>query len=361
MSADPAHSLADAFGVPLGDAPTKIENGLHGVQIDAQRGFEESWQHIRGYLTGLLAHGGIDAINAEELVVVPGAEEIVALLRLQEYASSGEFDVIVVDCAPTAETLRLLVLPSALSWYFQRLYPRHRSLMRTMAPFLGSEIAANLPGDDVLDAVESLHTRLATVHSLLNDPEIASVRLVLTPEAVVLAEARRTFTSLALYGFAVDGVIANRLVPDGGDDEWRSAWAARQRVQLAQARDSFGDLTMHTAPYLPGEPIGADALADFAAALYDDADPLAAIPVRHGIEVVSGTDGRHELRLPLPLAERDEMDLSRTGDELVVTVSGRRRLIALPTTLRRCAVVGAALADGRLTVQFWDKSQQKEG
>ena len=224
LSTDPAHSLGDALDTLLGPEPTPVAPRLYGLQIDTQRRFEQSWDQIRGYLTTILTQGGLDGVTADELVVLPGAQEVLALLEVREQAMSGDYDVIVVDCAPTAETLRLLALPEALRWYFDRLYPTHRRLARSVRPLLAR---GAIPDDDVFGAVERLHEQLAAVQALLTDPATTSVRLVLTPESVVLAEARRTFTSLALYGFAVDGVIANRLIPGGGDDPWRNAWVSR--------------------------------------------------------------------------------------------------------------------------------------
>ncbi len=346
LSTDPAHSLGDALDVALGPEPTPVAPNLDGLQVDAQLRFEESWEEIRSYLATLLVKGGLDDVTADELVVLPGAQEVLALLEVRDQATSGEYDVIVVDCAPTAETLRLLALPEALRWYFDRLYPAHRRLARSVRPLL-----PGLPGDGVIAAVERLYTQLAAVQELLTDPATTSVRLVLTPESVVLAEARRTFTSLALYGFAVDGVVANRVIPDGGDDPWRSAWVAAQATQLAEARRSFVDLPVRTAPYLAAEPVGLAALEDLATAVYGDSDAFAVAPTEPALRVSRDDDG-YLLSLPLPLVDRADVDLARSADELVVTVGPHRRLVALPESLRRCDVTGAALVDGRLTVSF---------
>jgi arsenite-transporting ATPase len=354
LSTDPAHSLGDALDNPLGPEPTPVAPLLDGLQIDAQRRFEQSWDQIRGYLATLLVKGGLDDVTADELVVLPGAQEVLALLEVREQAESGGYDVIVVDCAPTAETLRLLALPEALRWYFDRLYPTHRRLARTVRPLLSRVSAGTLPDDDVLAAVERLYQQLAAVQDLLTDPATTSVRLVLTPESVVLAEARRTYTSLALYGFAVDGVVANRLIPGGGDDPWRAAWVAAQAERLAEARRSFAGLPLYPVPYLPAEPVGLVALGELATRMYGDADALAVAPVEPALRVVREPAAGYRLDLALPLVERGEVGLARAADDLVVTVGGHRRLVALPESLRRCHVVGAALAGGRLTVRFSD-------
>src|SRR5262249_53149169 len=266
LSCDPAHSLADALAVPLGAEPVEIAPGLYAMQVDTQRRFELRWAELQRYLADLFARSGIDPLQAEELTVLPGADEVLALLELRDQAASGRWDALVVDCAPTAETLRLLALPEALSWYMERVFPTHRRVLRGLRLTRLGGLA--LPGDRVLDAIGVLHEELADVRGLLAEPETTSVRLVLTPESVVLAESRRTLTSLALYGYRVDSVLANRVFPTGGDDPWLASWARAQQAQLAEVRASFGDIPVRTLGYRPAEPIGLPALAEVAAELY---------------------------------------------------------------------------------------------
>ncbi len=367
LSTDAAHSLTDAFGAsaagrdgphrfgPGADEPVEVEPGLAVLQVDAQRRFERSWGEIQSYLMSLLDAAGVDAIAAEELTVLPGAEEVLALLEVRDRVRSGRWDVVVLDCAPTAETLRLLALPELLEWYMTRVFPLDRRMLRSLRPVLGwsgasRSAAAPLPRDRVFAAIERLHAELADVRRVLTGPQ-TSVRLVLTPEAVVVAEARRTLTSLSLYGYRVDGVVANRVFPGDGADPWRSAWVAAQAGHLADVAASFGDLPLWRAPYEPAEPVGADALACLAERTYAGQDPL---EVRSGPAtlLVERSGDEFVLSFALPLADRRDMDLGRHGDELVLTVAGHRRVIALPSALRRCTVVGAALREGRLRVRF---------
>src|SRR3954451_8572327 len=270
LSTDVAHSLADALDVPLGDEPVEVAPGLEALQIDTQGRFEQAWRDVQGFLIDMLSRGGVDPITADELTVLPGFDEVLALLAVRELAETGHWDALVVDCAPTAETLRLLALPEALGWYLERVFPVHRRLakgMRPLATILGrGEV---LPPDTLFEALLRLADELASVRRLLGDPRVTSVRLVLTPEAVVAAEARRTFTALALYGYSVDLVIANRVFP-AGDDEWRQGWARAQRSQLTAIRESFAGLPVRELAYRPAEPIGADALRDVAVALYGE-------------------------------------------------------------------------------------------
>jgi arsenite/tail-anchored protein-transporting ATPase len=351
LSTDPAHSLADAFGVPLGPEPTDIDDGLCGMQVDAQAAFERTWREIQAYLVDVLARAGVDTLQAEELTVLPGAEEVLALLAVREQVASGRWDLVVVDCAPTGETLRLLALPDALSWYVERVFPAQRRALRAVRPLIHRVSGPVVPQDGVFDAVERLHRQLLDVRRLLTSPE-TSVRLVLTPEAVVVAEARRTLTSLGLYGYRVDGLLANRVFPAGaGTDDWRAGWVAAQAEQLDAVRRDTPGLPLRLSPYLPAEPVGLPALVELGEALYGDDDPLAPGPAVDPLTVEPTVDG-FALSLSLPLASLGDVDLARAGDELVVTVAGHRRVLALPSVLRRCVVVGAALVDGRLRISF---------
>jgi arsenite-transporting ATPase len=350
LSTDAAHSLADAFGISVGPEPTQVSEGLWVHQVDAQRRFERSWGDIQVYLMSVLDAAGVDPITAEELTVIPGAEEVLALLELRTHALSGDWDVIIVDCAPTAETLRLLALPEALNWYMTRVFGVQRRVVRALRPVLTRAAGVPMPEDSVFDAVERLHRDLEEVQRILSEKE-ATVRLVLTPETVVVAEARRSLTTLSLYGYRVDGVIANRVFPSSGADSWRDAWVSAQASVLAEVRQSFVDLPIWLSSYQAGEPVGASALGTFAEAAYDGADPFAT-PTGEGPMTITRTDAGAVLSIALPFAEKKDVDLARHGDELVVTVGSYRRLLALPTALARHTVTGARVGSGSLQVKF---------
>jgi arsenite-transporting ATPase len=354
LSTDSAHSLSDALDTPLGNEPVEVVDGLWAAQIDTQRRFEAAWHEVQRFLLDLLAKGDVDPITAEELTVLPGVEEVLALLAVRDFAVNGSWGVLVVDCAPTAETLRLLALPEALGWYLQKVFPAHRRLARGMRPIAAMMGRGDvIPPDSLFDALLRLSDDLASVRELLADPAVTSVRLVLTPESVVAAEARRTFTALALYGYCVDLVIANRVFPPG-DDPFRTAWVSAQQVQLARLRESFAGLPVRELPYGSAEPVGVDALRSIADSLYGalpGADPAAA---SEPVELLSvDTEGEdYVLRMWLPLVERASVDAARAGDDLVLTVAGHRRVLSLPSVLRRCDVVGGEFADRELRVRF---------
>ena len=358
LSTDAAHSLADAFGVPIGSEPTEVDLNLFVQQVDTQRRFERSWADIQGYLLSVLNAVGVDPITSEELTVIPGAEEVLALLELRMHALSGEWDVIVVDCAPTAETLRLLALPEALGWYMDRVFPPQRRIIQALKPVLTRAAGVPMPHDSVFDAIERLHRDLEEVHEILVGKD-SSVRLVLTPETVVVAEARRSLTTLSLFGYRVDGVVANRVFPSAGADAWRKQWVAAQSEVLREVEQSFVDLPIWRSSYRPCEPVGVEELAAFATAAYGDDDPLA-MPIGEEPMSVTRTPNGAILRIALPFVARADIDLARHGDELVVTVGSYRRLLALPSALTRQVVGGARIEDGVLQVRFKNESTTTE-
>lgn len=358
LSTDAAHSLADAYAVEVGSEPTHIADNLFVQQVDAQRRFEESWADIQRYLMSVLDVAGVDPVAAEELTVIPGAEEILALLELRLHALSGEWDVIVVDCAPTAETLRLLALPEALGWYMERVFPFERKVVKALKPVLQKAAGVPMPNDSVFDALERLHHELDEVRRLLAGPE-ASVRIVMTPESVVLAEARRSFTTLSLFGYRVDGIVANRIFPDGGDDPWRAGWVEAQRSVLAEVDQSFAGLTQWRSIYRPAEPVGVEALRAFADEIHAGSDPLAP-PEGEGPLSLTRSDEGALLSLALPGVQRGEVELARHGDDLVVTVGAYRRLLTLPPGLSRHVVRGARVVDGVLQVKFEEAGVHRE-
>lgn len=345
LSTDAAHSLADAFGVDIGSEPTEVAPGLYVEQIDAQRRFEESWADVQQYLLSVLSVAGMDPVAAEELTVLPGAEEVLALLELRLRASSGEWDVIVIDCAPTAETLRLLALPEALGWYMSRIFPLQRRVVKALNPVLSKAAGVPMPGQSVFDAMERLHDQLLAVRDLLAGPD-ASVRLVLTPEAVVVAEARRSWTMLSLYGYRVDGVIANRIFPVEGADEWRAGWVEAQAKVLDEVEASFTGIPIWRSVYRTAEPVGVPALVALAEEVFAETDPFAAATAEPPFRVTRTATGA-VAHLALPGVDAAQVDLARHGDELVITVGSYRRLLTLPSGLARWKVAGARVEPGR--------------
>ena len=351
LSTDPAHSLGDAFDVELGDLAVEVAPGLWGQQLDAQDRMEDSWEEIRSYLQEVFRWGGIDEIEAEELSVVPGLDEIFALTDIKRYAASDEWDVIVVDCAPTAETIRLLSLPAVLSWWMERLFPMGRRVNKVVSPMLGQVTGLPVPGDDVFGAVERFYERLDGVKEILTDESVTSARLVVNPERMVVAEARRTFTYLSLFGYGVDAVVANRLLPDEIDDPWFESWKQRHLEHLATIEEGFAPLPILRAELAPHELVGVERLREFGAALYGDTDPADRLATMTPLSLERSEAG-DTLVIDLPFTDKDELALGRRRDELLVRVGPYRRAVLLPDTLRGRSVSDASLRDGALRVLF---------
>jgi len=351
LSTDPAHSLADAFGVELGPLVAPIAEGLWGQQLDPQDRMEDSWAEIQRYLVEVFRWAGVEAIEAEELSVVPGLDEVFALADIREHASSGDWDVLVVDCAPTAETIRLLSLPDILGRYMERVFPIGRRVSRVVSPLVARMTTLPVADDGVFAATERFYERLAGVREILGDGRRTSVRLVVNPERVVIAEARRTHTYLSLFGYHVDAVVANRLLPDDVSDPWFARWKALHAEHLATIDEGFAPVPVLRVALQPDEPVGLDALRSFAAALYGDDDPTARFGVSDPLRVSQRGAGA-VLEIDLPFTDRDEIELGRRGDELLVRVGPYRLAMILPDSLRRRSVAGARLKDGRLEVEF---------
>jgi arsenite-transporting ATPase len=351
LSTDPAHSLADAFDVPLGPIAAPIADHLWGQQLDAQERMEEGWHEIQGYLREVFSWAGVDGLEAEELSVIPGLDEIFALSDIKTFAESGAWDVVVVDCAPTAETIRFLSLPDILNRYMERLFPVGRRVNKVVGPVLSRVTSLPLADDRVFAATSDFYERLDGVREILIDPARTSVRLVVNPERIVIAEARRTYTYLCLFGYRVDAVVANRLLPDAIADPWFERWKELHVEHLQTIHDSFAPLPVLTVELAPEELVGVEALRHFAARVYGDRDPAAILYEGQPLEITRD-EGRTTLSLELPFAAHDELELGRRADELLVKVGPYRRAITLPDSLRTRGVADASLAQGRLTVVF---------
>ena len=351
LSTDPAHSLADAFDRPLDGDASELVPKLYGQQLDATERLEEVWGEIQQYLVQVFDWAGLGAIEAEELSVLPGLDEVFSLSDIKAHADSGAWDVVVVDCAPTAETIRLLSLPDVLSWYMDRVFPVGRRVTKVVRPLLRTVTNLPVADDDVFDAASRFYARLDGVRELLTDGARTTVRLVVNPERMVIAEARRTATYLSLFGYRVDAVIANRLLPEAVTDPWFKAWKEAHAEHMTTIEEGFAPLPVLRAELASEELVGVDRLRHFADELYGDVDSAAVLhdgdPMR-----VEKRGSAHVLAVDLPFADRDELEVGRRDDELLVRVGPHRRAIVLPDSLRRRHVTGASMQGDRLEVCF---------
>ncbi len=352
-STDPAHSLADALEVPLGSDPSMVVPGLDGQQIDTQRQLDKYWGSIRRQLMDVLDWGGVAGIEAEEFLVFPGMDELFALLDVNRHARSGVYDVIVVDCAPTAETLRLLSLPEVLSWYFEKVLPTERRLMRAARPILSRLTDLPLPADEVFIAAHSVFESIEDVKELMSSPEVTSARLVVNPEKMVIDEARRTYSYLGLFGYGVDGVVVNRVLPDLVADPYFERWRAIQKGHLDTIDDAFPEIPRLWLRLFDDEMVGVDRLRFMATELYGDKDPIADFTATAPFRIVE-VDGSVSMEVDLPFFEKSDLDVYRSGHELYIQVGPYRRSFILPDALHRREVTRARLDEGTLSVAFSD-------
>ncbi|HXF56821.1 MAG TPA: TRC40/GET3/ArsA family transport-energizing ATPase [Actinomycetota bacterium] len=351
MSTDPAHSLADSFDVPLGSEVARVAPNLWAEQIDAQERLEANWREIQEYLASWLNWAGMDAVEAEELSVIPGFDEIFSLTDVKRHVESGRFDLLVIDCAPTAETLRLLSLPEVMNWYIERIFPVERRVVRTIRPLLTRITSMPIAEDRIFAAVERLHRNLDGVRQLLTDPDTSSVRLVVNPEKMVIAEARRTYTYLSLFGYRLDAVVVNRMIPEEVDDPYFGKWKEAQAQHLQTVRESFHPVPILTARLFDREMVGMELLEEMGREVYGELDATAVlhrdVPMR-----VRKRGSTYVLSVRIPFVERSDLDVFRKADELYIKVGSYKRNLVLPQALQRLAVVDASFEDGMLEVRF---------
>jgi arsenite-transporting ATPase len=353
LSTDPAHSLSDVLEQPLGAAPVAAGDLLWGQEVSAQEEMERNWAGVQDWLGDLLITRGVDRISAEELTVPPGMDELFSLLAIKRHHESGDYDAVIVDCAPTGETLRLLSFPDVARWWLDKVFPQQGRILDAARPFARAVLDVSLPGAEVFDDVQRLVRNLIAMNEILRDNEHVSVRLVMTPDRMVVDEARRTFTYLNLYGYLTDAVVVNRVFgAEVGD--YFGAWRARQQEQLVAVADAFAPVPVLQAPYFEEEVVGPAMLDRLGDALFagDATPPAHALHHRSVSERLELRADGATLRLDLPFAQRGDISLKRLGSELIVGVDGHRRTMLLPPALDDLAPTGAAFEDGVLIVTF---------
>jgi arsenite-transporting ATPase len=354
LSTDPAHSLSDALEQPLGSEPVAVGDLLWGQEVSAQDEMERNWAGVQDWLGELLIARGVDRISAEELTVPPGMDELFSLLAIKRHHESGAFDAIIVDCAPTGETLRLLSFPDVARWWLDKVFPQQGRILDAARPFARAVLDVSLPGAEVFDDVQRLVRNLIAMNEILRDNEHVSVRLVMTPDRMVVDEARRTFTYLNLYGYLTDAVVVNRVFGEEVGDYF-GPWRARQQEQLGAVGDAFAPVPVLQAPYFEEEVVGNAMLDRLGDALFAAAHPGAQAHalLHHSVSerLELHADGA-TLRLDLPFARRGDLSLKRLGAELIVRVDGHKRTMLLPPALDDFEPAGAAFDDGVLVVTF---------
>jgi arsenite-transporting ATPase len=351
LSTDAAHSLADSLDVSLGPEPLLVTENLWAQEVDVHYSLEKHWGTFKKYLSSILTRQGVDELYAEEFAIMPGLDEGASLLWLNQYAEEDRFDVVVIDAAPTAETLRLLSLPDASRWWFERLLPLSQGTTRMLRPVsrLGN---IPLPDKETLQAFELLFDQLGNIHTLLSDPAQSTMRLVVNAERMVIKEAQRTFTYLNLYDYVTDAIICNRLLPPEVQDPFFAGWQASQAENLNLIEECFSPLPVFTAPLFRQEMGGLELLSTLAEEMFGERDPADRFFVGQAHHISPGTDDDYTLSLPLPFAEKGDIKLYRDRDELTLRVGSQRRNFILPRALWELEATQARFTGDTLKISF---------
>jgi arsenite-transporting ATPase len=357
MSVDPAHSLADAFDLETSlfqdraNDPLPIDDHLSIQEVNIQKEIKRHWREISTYVVSVLRTTGISDVEAEELAILPGMEELSAMMYVNQYRREGQYQVIVLDCAPTAESMRFVSMPTTLEWYMKHVFPFQRGLLKAVRPVANRLSPVELPPDSYFANIQNLFGRLDGIAELLENPKITSVRLVTNPEKMVLRETQRAFVYFSLHGLTVDGIIVNRVLPEAVTDTWFDQWRASQSRILDEIEEYFQPVAMKRVPLFTHEVLGRERLIELANVLYGEEDP--ALVVRtEAPYTFEKRNSHYEVRLRLPFAVKGEVGLFKKGDELVVEIGTLRRHIGLPTSMAALTPTRASLQNKILTVEM---------
>ena len=356
LSLDPAHSLSDAFDLSeqllaRDDAPLEVADNLWIQEININLALERYWEEVHSYLSVLFNTTGMDGVVAEEIAVLPGMEEISALLYINDHVKSGLYDVLILDCAPTAESMRFVSMPTALEWYMKKIFKLERSLAKVARPIARHLTDIPLPGDDYFACIERLIQGLSGVNHILCDPARTTVRLVSLAEKMVLRETQRALMYFCLHGMSVEAVLINRIWPEGSEPGGDAAIRRQQQVYLKTAERFFSPLPLLQVPQQSYEVLGYQSLLELGRALYGESDPLA---ILYGHQPLAFTreNGSKQVRLHLPFASKDDVEVHTSGDELIIRLGVLRKHVALPTSFARIAPSGARFQGDYLVVSF---------
>ncbi len=360
LSTDAAHSLGDSLDRQLGPEPTEVFPNLWAQESNILYNIEKHWGTVKKWLAALMAWRGVDEVVAEEIAVLPGMEELANLIWVYYHEQSREYDVIVVDCAPTGESLRLLTFPEVAQWWLNKLLPVGRRLVPITYPIIHRFTDMPLPDEHLLSTVDDLFQQLDGLRVLLTNPDLTTIRLVLNPEKMVIKEAQRTYTYLNLYGYPTDAVICNRLIPPDADGSYWDGWKEAQAEHLQSIEERFSPLPILKVPLQKSEVVGIEALEEMGRHLYGADDPTRLFFEGKPMSI-DREDGGYVLTLQLPFVARGDVSLMRSGDELVITIGNQRRNVLLPQVLLGQTLKGARLDTGRLCIRFAADEQSSEG
>ncbi|TMC50721.1 MAG: ArsA family ATPase [Chloroflexi bacterium] len=351
LSTDAAHSLADSLDVEVGEHPNEVAENLWAQEVNALHELESHWEKIHVYLSELFASQGVDDIVAEELASPPGMEEVASLMWIKHHRRTEQFDLLVVDCAPTGETLQLLAFPDVARWYLNKIFPIERRVMKVARPVVQPFLSIPLPGDEIFSSVKELLLDLEGMKQVLGDPKVCTTRLVLNLEKMVIKEAQRAFTYLSLYDYLTDLVVVNRVLPPEAGDGYFSGWRQSQERYSEVVDSAFSPIPIRRTRLFEHEVVGIERLDDMARSLFGDEDP-STIYYHSVPQQVRRLGTGYELVLQLPFVSKDEVVLTHREGELFVTVGAYKREISLPRVLAGRQTTSAKLEEGMLRIGF---------
>ncbi len=351
VSTDPAHSLGDSFDIKLSNEPQEIRSNLWAQEIDSIHEVEEGWGKVQKYLTELFTAKAVKDITTQELTVFPGMEDLLSLLRILKYYKEGRFEVIIIDCAPTGETLALLSFPEMLRWWMEKLFPLKRKAIKVVGPVAESLLKVPMPSTQVLDEIDSMYYQLDEMKQIFSDRQTTSIRIVVNPEKMVIKEAQRSFTYLNIYDFNVDAVVVNRVIPDNVTDAYFKVWKDIQKKYRQEIMESFSPIPIYYAPLFETEVVGMPMLERMAKEVFQDEDPVS-IKYNGRAQAVHKDGDDYILAIPMPFTDKEELSLNQKGDQLIIKAGSVKRNITLPRTLLDFSVKRAKFEEDLLKIWF---------
>lgn len=351
MSTDQAHSLGDSFDRKLGNEPLEITEHLYAMEIDAVAESEHAWGNIKDYMKKLLTSRSGESIEAEELLVFPGFEELFSLFKILEIYEAQNYDVLIVDCAPTGETISLLKFPEMFGDLLGKIMPMKRKALKVAGPLVEKTMKIPMPKDTLFDEVEILCRKIEQLQELMSDKDVLSLRIVTTPEKIVVKEAKRNFAYLHMYDYNVDAIIVNKVYPKSSLEGYFNQWIENQQNSLQDIRQSFFDIPVFEMEFLKHELRTVERLNVAADMVYRDTDPAAVLAVQ-SIFVLEKVQEKYCLKIALPFVDKQELELEQKGEELALTIKNERRNLILPPKLREYEVAGAKYEDDVLKIEF---------
>lgn len=356
VSTDAAHSLGDSLDIRLSAEPVQIRENLWAQEIDSIHEVEKGWGKVQEYLTALFTAKAIKDITTEELTVFPGMEDLLSLLRILGYYKEKTFDVIIIDCAPTGETLALLSFPEMLRWWMDKLFPFKRKAIKVIKPIIEPLFGVPMPNDGVMDEIQNIYNQLDEMKKILSDRKITSIRIVVNPEKMVIKEAQRSFTYLNIYNYNIDAIIVNRVMPDKVTDEYFKVWKDIQHKYMEMILESFSPLPIYYAPLFEREVVGLDMLGRLGNEVFNGNDPVG-IGYDVQTQQVTKEEGKYVFSIYMPFTDKKDLSLNQKADELIIRVGNVKRTITLPRTLLNYSIKGAKFENEILKIRFGDENE----